>query len=141
MARTQSVPDSVHLVGSIGLDSVEEVFRMTGKLLGRRLKRVPDGEPGGRRLWISWQYALLRSSPYLQVDPGGASRPSTGFHLFRMADGVKSNDIHFGELGYAREARASYLDFLAARKRKQIPARARFQVCPPTERSTTARQR
>ena len=132
MARTQPVPDSVHLVGSIGLDSVEQVFRTTGKLLGKRLKRVPDGEVGGRRLWISWQYALLRSSAFLQVDPGGAARPSTGFRLFRMADGVKGNDIHFGELGYAREARASYLDFLAAKKRKQIPAKARFQVCLPT---------
>lgn len=132
MARTQSVPNSVHLVGSIGLDSVEEVFRMTGKLLGKRLKRVPDGEVGGRRLWISWQYALLRSSPFLRVDPGGAARPSTGFRLFRLADGVKGKDIHFGELGYAREARASYLDFLAAKKRKQIPAKARFQVCLPT---------
>jgi hypothetical protein len=132
MARTQPVPDSVHLVGSIGLDSVEEVFRTTGKLLGKRLKRIPDGEVGGRRLWISWQYALLRSSPFLQVDPGGVARPSTGFRLFRMADGVKGKDIHFGELGYAREARASYLDFLAAKKRKQIPAKARFQVCLPT---------
>jgi len=132
MARTQPFPDSVHLVGSIGLDSVEEVFRTTGKLLGKRLKRVPDGEVGGRRLWISWQYALLRSSAFLKVDPGGAARPSTGFRLFRMADGIKGTDIHFGELGYAREARASYLDFLAAKKRKQIPVKARFQVCLPT---------
>ena len=75
MVQTQSVPDSVHLVGSIGLDSVEEVFRTTDKLLGKRLKRVPDGEVGGRRLWISWQYAILRSNAFLQVDPGGAARP------------------------------------------------------------------
>jgi hypothetical protein len=46
----------VHLVGSIGLDTVEEVFRTVGKLLGPYLRRIPDGEVGGRKLWISWQY-------------------------------------------------------------------------------------
>ena len=41
---------SVHLVGSVGLDTTEEVFGVAGRLLGPYLKRVPDGEPGGRRL-------------------------------------------------------------------------------------------
>ena len=50
-----SAPSEVHLVGSVGLDSVEEVFKATGRTLGRRLKRVPDGEQGPRRLWISFQ--------------------------------------------------------------------------------------
>src|ERR1700754_1497649 len=58
----------VHLVGSIGLDTVEEIFRTVGTLLGPHLARVPDGEVGGRRLWISWQYPLLRASPYLRPD-------------------------------------------------------------------------
>ena len=39
----EMIPEKVHLVGSIALDTVEDVFRTTGKLLGRRLKRVPDG--------------------------------------------------------------------------------------------------
>src|SRR5215203_1873899 len=68
----QGLPNHVHLVGSVGLDSVEEVFRTTGRVLGRRLKRVPDGEPGPRRLWVSFQYPLLRSSPFLRPDPSGA---------------------------------------------------------------------
>ena len=37
-------PQSVHLVGSIGLDTVEEVYRTLGGLLGPYLRRVPDGE-------------------------------------------------------------------------------------------------
>ena len=41
------IPDKVHLVGSIALDSVEEVFRTLGAVLSQRLRRVPDGEPGG----------------------------------------------------------------------------------------------
>jgi methionine synthase II (cobalamin-independent) len=40
--------------------------------------------------------------------------------------------VRFGELGYAREARASYLDFCAARERGDLPAGVRFQVCLPT---------
>jgi len=126
----ETIPEKVHLVGSIALDSVEEVFRITGKLLGRRLKRVPDGEPGGRRLWISWQYPLLRASAYLRPD---AIPPRAGmFTQLRLADGVRPVEIRFGELGYAREARISYQDFLAARARGELPAATRFQVCLPT---------
>jgi len=131
MAHTDTVPDSVHLVGSIALDSVAEVFHVCGTTLGRRLKRIPDGEPGGRRLWISWQYPLLRASPYLAVS---AIPPSvaTGFLQLRIADGVKPDEVRFSELGYAREARASYLDFIAARDRGDIPSGVRFQVALPT---------
>jgi hypothetical protein len=125
-------PDKVHLVGSIGLDRVEDVFRAVGSLLGRRLRRVPDGEPGGRRLWISWQVPLLRANPFLKVDPAAGSRPTTGFPLYCLADGVTADELRFGELGYAREARASYLDFVAARDRGELPADVRFQVCLPT---------
>jgi len=45
---------NVHFVGSVALDSPEEVFAAIGQHCGPYLKRVPDGEPGGRRLWISW---------------------------------------------------------------------------------------
>jgi len=125
------VPEKVHLVGSIGLESVEEIFRTVGTMFGRRLKRVPDGEPGPRRLWVTFQYPLLRSSPFLQRDPGGALRKTSGIPLVCLADGVKSEDIRFGELGYVREARGSYLDFCAARERGELPRDARFQVCRP----------
>jgi hypothetical protein len=122
----------VHLVGSIGLDTVEEVFRAVGRLLGPNLRRVPDGEVGGRKLWISWQYPLLRASPYLRPDPSGAVRPTNRFPLLTLAEGVAPSEVHFGELGYAREARASYLDFVAARENGTLPKGIRFQVCLPT---------
>lgn len=127
-----STPSEVHLVGSIGLDSVEDVFRAVGRTLGRRLRRVPDGEQGPRRLWISFQYPLLLASPFLRPDPGGAHRKNSGFRLLVPAEGVKPDEIRFGELGYAREARASWLDFLAARDRGDLPKNVRFQVCLPT---------
>ena len=107
-------PTAVHLVGSIGLDTVEDVFRTVGRTLGPYLRRAPDGEVGGRKLWISWQYPLLRAR-FLEPDPSGAVRPANKFPLLTLADGVKPQDVRFGELGYAREARASYLAFVAAR--------------------------
>jgi hypothetical protein len=123
---------NVHLVGSIGLDTVDEVFATLGKLLGPHLRRVPDGEVGGRRLWISWQYPLLRASPFLRPDPSGAIRPTNRFPLLTLGEAVSPSDVRFGELGYAREARASYLDFVAAREDGTLPKHIRFQVCLPT---------
>ena len=121
-----------HLVGSIGLDTVDEVYRTVGELLGPYLRRVPDGEVGGRKLWISWQYPLLRASVFLRPDPSGAIRPTNRFPLLTLAEGVAPSDVRFGELGYAREARASYLDFVAARDNGTLPKGIRFQVCLPT---------
>ncbi|MGZ8359888.1 MAG: hypothetical protein ACXWUX_05155 [Allosphingosinicella sp.] len=122
-------PTHVHFVGSIALDSVDEVFRTCGKTLGRRIKRLPDGEPGGRRLWISWQLPLLRASPYLEPMPGV---PLEALAPLRLAEGVKPEDISFDELGYCREARISYQDFVAARERGDIAPETRFQVSLPT---------
>src|ERR1041384_6195493 len=111
------MPTHVHLVGSVPLATAQDVFSAAGKLLGPYLKRVPDGEPGGRRLWISWQIPVLRANPRLQV----AVEPRAGQRMegvpLRLADGVAPEDLHFGELGYSREARASYLDFLDAKTR------------------------
>src|SRR3989442_2880124 len=99
---------NVHFVGSVALDSPEEVCAAIGQHCGPYLKRVPDGEPGGRRLWISFQIPVLRDNPSL-TPVGQTIVP------LKLADGAKPEDIHFGELGYAREARPSYEDFLTAR--------------------------
>ncbi len=129
----QSVrPRGAHLVGSVALASPPQLFQVAGDLLGARLKRVPDGEPGGRNLWISWQYPVLRASPYLQVDEAEAANTSTGFRKLTLAPGVGPEEIRFGELGYAREARTSYVDFCRARDAGTLPRDCRFQVCLPT---------
>jgi hypothetical protein len=121
----------VHFVGSIGLDTTEDVFQAIGDTVGRYIKRCPDGEVGGRRLWISWQYPILRATSFLQVASDNAL-PGVGLCALKLKPGVTPADIHFGELGYAREARTSYQDFCAARERGVLPREARFQVCLPT---------
>lgn len=125
-------PRRAHLVGSLALPSVPLVFESAGSVLGRRLSRVPDGEPGGRNLWISWQYPLLRANPFLRVDPEPERQSGTGFKLLCRGENVRPEEIAFGELGYAREARTSYIDFLRARERGILPPACRFQVCLPT---------
>jgi methionine synthase II (cobalamin-independent) len=92
------------------------------------LKRLPDGEVGGRRLWISWQLPLLRSMQFLEnVDPSKGT-----FSTMRLKADATPDEIEFGELGYAREARMSYQDFLAAKKRGEIAPDVRFMVALPT---------
>ncbi len=132
MTDPHSSPRRIHLVGAIGLDTVAETFSTVGRILGDRLVRVPDGEPGGRRMWIAWQFPLLRANPYLQAvaPPPGAS--AINFPLMRLADGVDPGELSFCELGYAREARASYADFTAAQAAGRLPSHARFQVSLPT---------
>ena len=119
------MPVNVHFVGSVALDTPEEVFAAIGQHCGQYLRRIPDGEPGGRRLWISWQIPVLRANPSL-VPVGDGLIP------LKLADGVTPDRIHFGELGYYREARPSYEDFLRAKEAGHIPAGVRFQVSLPT---------
>ena len=116
---------NVHFVGSVALDTPADVYAAIGKYCGPYVKRIPDGEPGGRRLWISWQIPVLRANPSLA--PVGQ-----GLVPLKLADGVNPEAIHFGELGYAREARPSYDDFVVARRAGTIPAGVRFQVSLPT---------
>ena len=102
------VPDKVHLVGSVALDSVQEVFRTAGKMLGRRLQRVPDGEPGGRRLWISWQYALLRAQPFLKADASHiseSSTPRTGLRAQTSASSPQASTLQISASPRSTESR------------------------------------
>ena len=66
----------VHFVGSIGLDSTDDVFAAVGKTVKAFLKRCPDGEIGGRRLWISYQWPLLRATSFLEPASDHAMGPN-----------------------------------------------------------------
>jgi methionine synthase II (cobalamin-independent) len=126
----------VHLCGSIGLDSVDDVLSTLGRLLKDNLTRVPDGEPGGRRLWIGWQYPVLRSSPFLETDIAAAESSHSKTAPLRVRAGME-DAVRFGELGYAREARASYEDFKTAQRAEVLPAHVKFQVSLPTPFAVT----
>jgi len=127
----------VHLVGGVALDTVDEVFAAVGKELGPYLKRVPDGEVGPRRHWFSWQHPLLAKNPFLTLDPQESAQYG-GTWLVKVAPGAKPEEIRIGELGYAREARASYEDFKDAQKKGVLPSNVRFQVSLPTPYAVVA---
>ncbi|QYE37114.1 hypothetical protein KZX46_22240 (plasmid) [Polymorphobacter sp. PAMC 29334] len=116
----------VYFVGTIGLDTAEEVFEGVGACLGDHVRQIPDGEVAGRRQWVTYQLPVLRSYGFLRPVPPNRFVP------LELNPGVRQSEIRFAELGYAREARTSYSDFIAARKRGLVGPRVRMQVGMPT---------
>ncbi len=121
----------VHLVGSVPLANVEEVFRATSAQLGDRLRRLPDGETGPRSDWILWQYPVFSALPQFVVGPPGETTYRT-LPKLRLRDGVGAADVRFENLGYAETAIASHRLFAQLKRDGVIPAHVRFQVCLPT---------
>ena len=72
----------LHLVGSIPLDTVQDVFESFGVRLGGQLATLPDGEVGPRSHWISWvHYQVLAGHPdfeTLRRPAPDASVPAAG---------------------------------------------------------------
>ena len=132
------------LVGSIPLETAEEVFRVFGGALGRWLSYMPDGEIGERQYWIDGlAYRVLNGHPDLETlrrpapDENGIEqwRPR-GLHdqfQFRVRPGV--NRVRFGDpgwrLGYTRDAISSYYIFRQLKKEGVLPAHLRLQVSLP----------
>ena len=135
------------LVGSIPLDSVEDVFRTFGEPLGAALATMPDGEVGPRRHWISRiHYQVLSGHPELETvrrpkPENGVERlyprDAADSWLFKVKDGVER--VRFGDpgwrLGYARDAINSYFVFKTLREKGVLAPHLRFQVSMPSVNS------
>jgi hypothetical protein len=128
--------DGVHLVGSVPLSNAEEVFRLASGILGRRLRRLPDGETGLRSHWIGWQYAVFESHPAFERVPLGLDEEALPAEMrnrhFAPRPGVPPEALTFENLGYADAALNSYATFARLKGEGVIPAHCRFQVCLPT---------
>lgn len=124
-------PRGVHLVGSVPLDSAEDVFRTASTILGGRLRRIPDGETGERTNWVGWQMQVFASHPFFEVVPQDVqaytSRPA-----IKLRSPAPAGELVFGNLGYADAALASYAVFARLKQESVIPASCRFQVSLPT---------
>ena len=125
---------NVLLIGSVGLENEDAVFKALGEGVGPRARHYPDGETGPRFFWIRWVFdlfdrhpSLARVEEYEGVDGLQSQVEATPF---RLADGV--TEIEFETLGYAEVAIASYERFEAFRADGTIPAETRFQVSLPT---------
>ena len=132
-----------HLVGSVPLETAEQVFRKVLAALGDLLSRVPDGETGDRRRWIYWQRTMLESHPAMEVDreagllelrhwDGSLLRRA---ELLRLKPGVDPDTVDF-PIGYAEAAAQSWALFDRLRRAGVVPEGVRFQVCLPTPMSS-----
>jgi hypothetical protein len=123
------VPTGVHLVGSVPLADAEEVFRLSSEVLGRHLRRLPDGETGNRLFWNSWTRGLYERTPGLElVDP--AEGNYTPWRQARLL--VDPSELEFGPIGYADAARESWAFFSRLKEDGLIPGHVRFQVSIPS---------
>ena len=132
------------LVGSIPLDTPQEVFATFGAPLGKFLLAMPDGEVGPRRHWVSRvHYQVLAAHPELEVVQRPAPDETASSASFRATPPTPggsrsrpaSKEVRFGDpgwrLGYARDAINSYFVFRVMKEKGVLPPHLRFQVSIP----------
>ena len=135
--------ERLHLIGSIPLDSSEQVFRSLAGELGPFLGRMPDGETGERSRWVYFQGQMLRAHPAMETDP---TVPPYKFVQWdgkvvreidqvRFKPGVDPDEVAF-ETGYDKAALASWQIFRRLRDAGVIGKDVRFQVSLPTPHSS-----
>jgi hypothetical protein len=135
--------NSLLLVGSVPLDTVEEVMRTFGGALASYLPAVPDGEVGERRSWVNrLGYQIFNG--HLNLETIRRPKPIDGVEQllprgrddswqFKVKPGVER--VRFGNpgsrLGYARDAVNSYFVFRTLREKAVLPQGMRFQISIP----------
>ncbi|QNA93603.1 MULTISPECIES: hypothetical protein [unclassified Microbacterium] len=127
-------PQGALLVGSVNYDDAETTIRTAAKMLGDRLRRIPDGEVGKRFHWIMFQPDVIgRAEGIERVGaepiPFPAGIDARGL---RIGEGVEAASIQLPSLGYASAAIESYAVFTRLRAEGAVPADVRFQVSLPT---------
>jgi hypothetical protein len=135
--------DKLLLVGSVPLDTVEEVMATFGGALGAYLPALPDGEVGERRSWVN-RLCYLIFNGHMEIETLKRPKPIDGVEQllpktrddswqFRVRPGVER--VRFGNpgsrLGYARDAVSSYFVFRTLREKGILPAGLRFQISIP----------
>jgi hypothetical protein len=128
-------PAHMFFCGSIPLEHEVDVFTTLAEIGGDRLRRVPDGELGDRKMWVIGQYPVLAASPALQLGafPADGLTRRTCYQIpLELRPDKTEGDIAFEGLGYARHAESSYGLFRAMKKAGKIPGSWRLQVNLPT---------
>ena len=120
----------VHLVGSVPLSDAREVFATASRVLGMRLKRIPDGETGERSDWITWLEPAFAGNPALEKSDELFRVHATGTARirYRLRAEKTVDDVRFDNLFYADIAKASYAEFAALKRAGLVPKGCRFQI-------------
>jgi hypothetical protein len=121
---------NIYLVGSVPLASTAQVFEQISAAFGRRIARIPDGEVGERSDWVVHLEELFKNHPDFKRSDEAFSVHSgaTRRYRYRLKAGKTSQEVSFGNLGYADHARASYAEFARLRDAGAIAPGTRFQV-------------
>ncbi len=131
MNESERQPVGALLVGSVALPNSEDVFRTASSILGRHLRRLPDGETGPRSIWIAWQHKIFEAHPDFELEP-----PPPGQYAplprFRLREGADSSALRIPALGYADAANDSFETFRRLKAEGIVPGDVRFQVSLPT---------
>ena len=143
--------NEILLVGSVPLETVEEVIRTFGPPLGSYLNSIPDGEVGTRQWWVSrLAFEVFNGHPELEVLNRPA--PDDGVErlfprdlkdrwAFKVKDGIDA--VRFGHagwrLGFAKDAISSYFVFRTLKEKGVIPKAVRFQIAMPLVNSVVTK--
>jgi hypothetical protein len=125
----------VLLVGSVGYDDRESVFRTLAEHIGCCAPRFTDGEVPPRNRWRMWQRDVFDRSADFELESatevlfGGERRV---FERFRLAPGANAQALSLDDLGYAQEAIRSYRVFRRLRDEGTIAEKVRFQMSLPS---------
>lgn len=129
----------VFFVGSIALPNAATVFETIGRAFGSAVRRIPDGETGNRLGWMEWQTPLLAANPLLEAIPseGDWRNPTAPDRWkqrtwFRLRPDADAGALQLGDIGYARNAIASYREFAQLKSKGVIAAGVRFMVAIPS---------
>ena len=127
---------SIHLVGTVPLDSTQAVFDALASTVASDMRRIPDGETGPRSYWVSSQARILHEDLNFEPDghdwAPGRPMPLGDPPMYRPRPGIDTAALSIGSFGYGAFAAESYAKFEAAQKDGRLPAEARFQVGLPT---------
>ncbi|MGH3197228.1 MAG: hypothetical protein ACRDNT_15120 [Streptosporangiaceae bacterium] len=87
-------PASVHFNGSVNLADAEAVMREIVSRVPGGLRRVPDGETGGRGNWIFFQLRKFQESPsFVAVEANDKAGDYRQMPQVRLAGGVVPGDL------------------------------------------------
>ena len=131
-------PAEVHLCGSIPLAGAGAVFKAVSETLGGAVRRIPDGETGGRLSWLGWQNSVFEGDPNFEAiasdgDYRAATTPEWMRQTtwFKLKEGIDAGAIEIAPFGYARHAIESYAEFEKQVAAGVVDGGARFMVAIP----------
>lgn len=93
------------------------------------MDRYPDGEPGERDHFISWQVPLLCANPQLAVQ--GVEKDYLGFPRVYLGPNYDPDTFDLGDIGYERENLKSWETFKRVKEEKGL--KGKFQVRLPIQ--------